>query len=515
MKTCLAALLILLTTLVPGATAAPARHSDAPGIAWFDGEVAAAFVAARNAHKPVLLYWGATWCPPCQQLKATVFSRPDFIARSRQFVAVYLDGDDAGAQKWGEEFKVVGYPTLVVLDADRHERMRVAGSMDLSLYASVLDTALADLQPAAALLRAALAGSALDAGQCRRLAYNGWILDDLTEAELAPRAQQLAAAAAQCPPDARRERARLQVVAAGYAAQAEAAQLESGAAPSKLLNAHVATITALLRNERQAIAVADALQYLDESFFRAAKASSDSAGWLSRFTQAMDAAAVEPDYSDADQLGAISSKLVAIKTINGAIPVGAARAARARVDSALASTQVPFLRSGIINAALHIYDTLDQNEVAYRVLQGELRKTATPYYYKADLAELAESLGMKDEALRWYAESYRESRGTATRFQWGASYVRGLLRLKPEDSGRIASVTAEVLAELDGTDRIYRRARMRLEGLDGALRKWNQAANGAHQSVLLGLRARMQQICLKIPAAEPAHGSCEAFLAGV
>ena len=95
-----------------------------------------------------------------------------------------------------------------------------------------------------------------------------------------------------------------------------------------------------------------------------------------------------------------------------------------------------------------------------------------------------------------------------------ASYVMGLLRLKPADSERIASVTAEVLAELDGTDRIYRRARMRLEGLDGALRKWNQAASGAHQDVLLGLRARMQQICVKIPAAEPAHDSCEAFLAG-
>jgi thiol:disulfide interchange protein len=51
-------------------------HADAPGIAWFDGDVNAAFAAAKASNKPVLLYWGAQWCPPCKQLKSAVFSRP-------------------------------------------------------------------------------------------------------------------------------------------------------------------------------------------------------------------------------------------------------------------------------------------------------------------------------------------------------------------------------------------------------------------------------------------------------
>src|SRR5213075_1107692 len=46
-----------------------AMHADAPGIAWFDGDVNAAFSAAKTSNKPVLLYWGAQWCPPCKQLK--------------------------------------------------------------------------------------------------------------------------------------------------------------------------------------------------------------------------------------------------------------------------------------------------------------------------------------------------------------------------------------------------------------------------------------------------------------
>jgi protein disulfide-isomerase len=227
----------------------------------------------------------------------------------------------------------------------------------------------------------------------------------------------------------------------------------------------------------------------------------------------MDAAASDPDFAEADQLGAIGSKLTAIKVIKGAIPTGVARAARARVAAALADNQIPFVRSGIINAVLPIYDVLGQNEQAYKVVQGELAKTATPYYYKADLGDLAEGLGRKEEALKWFSEGYAEAHGPATRFQWGAFYAASLLRLAPNDADRILSVTGQVLGELDGPDRIYRRARMRLARLDKSLRKWNADTGNAHHAVLVGLRERMQHICVKIPQTEPARASCDAFLA--
>lgn len=401
--------------------AAAHKHTDAPGIDWYAGDVSAAFEAAKRAHKPILLYWGATWCPPCQQLKSTVFSRTDFIAKSRLFVPVYLDGDDDGAQKWGEQFRVLGYPTLVVLDADRHELMRIAGGMDLDQYATVLDTALANLEPADALLVSAAAGRALDGGQCRRLAFNSWELDpDADAAASAKLAQQLGAAAGLCPSAARLERARLQVFAAAYAAQAEADALKTYQPPSAALRMRLAAVEQVLTQERTAVEVADALQYFDVNVFRAVKGTGTSAArWLAHYDEVMDAAAFEPDFAAADQLGAIGAKLTAIKTINGAIPAGVVRAARARVASALADNQTPYVRSGIINAVLPIFDVLGQNEQAYKVVQGELTKTATPYYYKADLGELAERLGRKEEALRWYSEGYAEARGPATRFQWG------------------------------------------------------------------------------------------------
>src|SRR5687767_11821018 len=90
------------------ALAFPASAESAPsisksGVAWHvassDAEIDKAFAHARKIGRPVFLYWGAVWCPPCNQVKATLFSRADFVERSRAFVPVYVDGDKANAQK--------------------------------------------------------------------------------------------------------------------------------------------------------------------------------------------------------------------------------------------------------------------------------------------------------------------------------------------------------------------------------------------------------------------------------
>ena len=101
------------------ATSSKSATVAEPAIVWYSGSVESAFAAARAQNKPVFLYWGAKWCPPCHELKATVFSRPDFVEKLKLFIPVYLDGDDPGAQKWGDRFGVSGYPTVLVLRADQ------------------------------------------------------------------------------------------------------------------------------------------------------------------------------------------------------------------------------------------------------------------------------------------------------------------------------------------------------------------------------------------------------------
>ena len=95
---------------------------------WFDGSVEQGFEKAASDGKLVLLYWGAEWCPPCHTLKDNVFSHPEFSSLADKFVAIYLDGDEEHAQKWGDELDVSGYPTVLLLDPSTKEEIVRLGS---------------------------------------------------------------------------------------------------------------------------------------------------------------------------------------------------------------------------------------------------------------------------------------------------------------------------------------------------------------------------------------------------
>jgi len=485
-------------------------------IAWYDGGVDGAFAQARTQGKPVFLYWGAVWCPPRNQLKSTVFSRPDFIEKSKLFVAVHLDGDDAGAQKWGESFHVSGYPTVVILRPDRTELARIAGGMDLTQYAQVLDLALGDVRPVQAVRAALDAGGAnLSPDDCRRLAYNAWELDDPSTENWSRTAQSLQRAASRCPASARVERARLLVVAAYAAARAQSAALKAGKPPSPGLASLVRGVDELLADRELALASADILQDFDKDFFSAAieVEPGRKTELLQHWVLVMDAMASDGRYAEADQISAIASKLKAMQSLDAAhgIPVPLVDAANARIDATLARTRDEHARPAVVNASLDLLDVLGEDDRAYAVLDQEVKTSKTPYYYMLDLATLEEKRGHKDAAVTLLGRAYRESQGTATRFQWGTVYVRGLVRMRPQDEAGIRDATLAVLAELDGPDRIYRRSRVGLEKLDGSLREWDK--NSAHAGVITVLRKRMDEVCGKIPTGDPARQPCESFLA--
>lgn len=496
-----------------------ATHANEPrDIAWFDGSLQGAFIVAKRENRPVLLYWGAEWCPFCHTLKSKVFSRPDFIAKSHLFLPVYLDGDDDGAQKWGEQFGIQGYPTLIVLDPDRHEIIRLGAGRDVAQYAALLDTALEDVQPVDVLLQTAAGGKQLSADECRRLAYNSWELDTLDKKDYGQRADQLQAAVAQCPANLQLERASLTIYVAYYAANAESDALDApNAAPSARLAGLTDQVSGILAERSLAVSSADALQILDDNFFKAVgeRGAKFAQALRDSYVGTMDAAANDARYVEADQLGFIDAKLRALKVLGGPkskLPLDAVAAANMRIDAALDAEQDQYVRSGLVNAALNILEDTGEYPKAYQIAKAEIARSSTPYYYQADLAEVAEKMGQKDEAVNLLDQAYRASQGAATRFQWGQLYVSGLLRMTPKDSSRIQQAGSAVLAELDGPDRIYRRARVRLERLDRELRAWNDATKGQYGDVLQTLHARMQEICVKIPNNEPARASCDAFL---
>ena len=205
-----AALTLTLPTPVLAAPAAAgtagSKGLPSTNLPWIsaasDAEIDAAFARAAAQKKPVLMYWGASWCPPCNQLKATLFNRQDFATLSQHFVAVHVDGDRPGAQRVSTRFKVSGYPTVVLFTPDRQEITRLPGEADAAQVMAVLQGGLNDGRPAQAVLADALAGKPLAAADWRVLAFYSWETSEsslVPKAETAPTLARLAAAHAALP----------------------------------------------------------------------------------------------------------------------------------------------------------------------------------------------------------------------------------------------------------------------------------------------------------------------------
>ncbi len=486
----------------------------AADIDWFDGSIDAAFALAAAEGKPVFLYWGAQWCPPCHELKAYVFSRPEFRDRMRQFVAFYLDGDAPGAQRLAEEFGVIGYPTVVVMDSTRHEIARIAGGMDLSRYGDVLGLVLETVRPTAeifATLQSTQAVS-LDERECRRLAYNGWILDSRAE-QPAALAGALVRGAEACPASLQRERDRLMLTAAALAASAEQAPIQAGAQPSDQLRHLVEAVNEIVADTSRALGNGDAALYFDAPYFVAAKALQPDAteALLAQWLTLMTALQSDARYSAPQQLQAMAMKLLAATSLgqSGGALESLQADAREMLDAYLARDYDEHARVGIINAALGVTQNLNDRARTLAILEPEIEHSKAPYYYMLDMADLEESAGRSAQAVDWLDRAYHSAQGPATRFQWGALYVQGLLRMTPDDVSRIQSAALEVSVELDGTNRIYQRTRMRLAKLIAALRDWSTVAE--RKEAFDTIRDQMERSCRPAPTADPSAGTCDAL----
>ena len=485
-----------------------------PGIAWFEGDADAAFAAAKAANKPVFLYWGAEWCPPCAQIKTTIFAKREFQDRSRLFVPVYLDGDTPSAQKYGERFGVVGYPTMILFKPDGTEITRLPGGVDVARYAKILDVALADARPVTSILAAARSGHPVTANDWSLLAYYSWGTDN---GRVLPADQQLAtfrALADRCPADLPGECARFFFA---YVAAAADASTPEHAALDGLARADARRrLLALLPVPAVQQANVDNLLYGPQSIIGVL--SDDGSAERAQLTRAWGESLARlgseaMPLSAAEQLLRVRARVMLAKldAPGAALPkplLDEARQAVAQVD---ATTPAGHPRQSAINAAANLYWEAGLEAEANTLLTAELEKSKSPYYFMLDLADLAEKAGRKDEAVDWLAKAYEGARGPATRFQWGYNYLMGLLEMTPEDVRGIERAGLSVLGELDGSpDAFYQRTRMRLEQLDAKLLEWGESGEAA--KVLATLRSRTVEICRKLPENDPGRASCDKFL---
>jgi len=109
--------------LVAGvAFAIPRKHATAVTWEKYDAKTLA---AAKAAGKPVVIDFYADWCLPCKELDEKTFADPAVVAELDRFVRVKADltvAEDANTVALTKQYKIVGVPTIVFLDATGAEQ---------------------------------------------------------------------------------------------------------------------------------------------------------------------------------------------------------------------------------------------------------------------------------------------------------------------------------------------------------------------------------------------------------
>ncbi len=93
---------------------------------WLTVE-ATARAKATTEHRPVIIDFGASWCTACTELATHTFADHGVREEAGRFVALKVDAtddEDTQVSKMKEKYKVVGLPTVVVLDSTGQEKVR-------------------------------------------------------------------------------------------------------------------------------------------------------------------------------------------------------------------------------------------------------------------------------------------------------------------------------------------------------------------------------------------------------
>ncbi|MDX1499378.1 MAG: thioredoxin family protein [Woeseiaceae bacterium] len=487
-----------------------AEGDPAAGIDWFDGSVDAAFRHAAETGKPVYLYWGAVWCPPCYAIAETVFKSPAFLERSKLFVPVYLDGDTENAQAYGERFGVLGYPTMIVFGPDGEELTRIPGGIDIQAYANVLDLALADTAPVASVVERVLAGDAtLTRAECALLAYYSWGQDPRILADRS-RVDAFRRMHAACPEDAATERSILYLDWLSASARAR----DDAAAPGAAGRTDAVQAFLRILADHELVKAAILAILLDGADIAAALTDPGTAE-RERVLEALETAydRVEADESiyKRERIYTMAGRieLARIDDPGAELPAALRERIRAMVQWADESTPGVYQRQPIVNALANVLAEAGMDDVAKPLLLAELDRSKEPYYFMPALADIEQRAGNTAAALDWLRRAHATSRGPATRFQWGYYYVSGLIEMTPGDADAIRASTIALIDELQRSAGFYQRPKSQLARLEQALLAWSEA--GSHEATLLTIRNGVQAICQRDE--EPAsRAACESFL---
>ncbi len=521
-------------------------------IAWFEGSVDEAFAYAREENKPLFLYWGAVWCPPCHYLKSKIFTREEFVAQTREMVPVYLDGDTERAQIYGERFGTRGYPTVILFNPAGQEITRMPSTLPVDRYAEVLESAMSRMRPIKEIAGDVLAtgAAAADPIDLNLLAFYAWSQDHEVQLPAEDRLATFRDLYRQTPAELAAERSRFlnlyltEAIRQSRLPAGEPPEHEAPALGDEVLDELRAGVAELLADPEQRAVNIDLLLYwsresvellapLEGTGGAEPEAAAGRAELIAAWKEAARAVEADDSLPVDDRLSALLPRLwlTQLELDGGGEEEGDEPAAlpeelRDEVRERIAWAGEAVTDQGELQAVMSTMAALLEEAAltgeAEALLSERLEETAAPYYYMSWIAGMKREKGENEEALRWYRKAYDSASGRYTRFRWGSLYLRQRIKLAPADVETLRDESLAILDELLSFDDAFAGGNhSRLGQLATALEQWQEDGGDGEllaadrDQLIAAVRERVHAACDRYPeGGEDAQRSrCRAFLA--
>jgi thiol-disulfide isomerase/thioredoxin len=497
------------------------------GIAWFDGSPDAAFALAKSEGKPLFLYWGAEWCPPCHYLKNKVFKRPEFVAKSKEFVPVYLDGDTESAQILGEELGVMGYPTVIIFSPDGEEVMRMPSTIPAEEYAVVLDSAMERMRPVKTVLADVMETGPANshATDLNVLAFYSWGQDSKVELEDEEKVATFRRLYEETPDELGLEKSRFLALYLGALIQ-QSHDSEEALLTDEERAELDAAVTALLDDDQLLGNNLILMFYYSRETVELLhpEDSPERQALIARWVAAAQGIENEAALPVDDRLDAIYPQIQLAKLqAEAELPAGSEEEAqvsaelqdhvRERIAWATEAVTDEGELQGVVNSMGGLLMSSGLEGEAEELLTQMMDKTEAPYYFMSWIGSIKKDADQPEEALVWYRKAYENSRGRYSRFRWGSTYLRQVIELAPEDEMSIEAESLDILAELLALDDAFAGGNYsRLGQLEEAYQTWNE--EGSHDKAVTTIREFVHRACNRYPAEgeDSAQERCAGFL---
>lgn len=464
---------------------------------WFKGRPEQAFSEAKAQNKLVFLYWGAVWCPPCNELKSEVFSKPRFAELMKNFIPVYLDGDTEEAQVWGERLSASGYPTVLVLSGEGRELYRLNTSLNEEEFIAAMQPMLQKNQTFADAFSRLENGNA-KGDDWKVLAYTSW--DQLPEGRYTGDRLLNAAkrAADKCPANLSKEKA---IFAANLLtiAVAQKDDKESANSISDIKSEVNRYLDVVFANK---VSIQATRPFLNSAatptveFLYGKNKGKASDALKKRWLKAAAEIAANTSNSVDTRLEAWNPAIEFQKMENPQGPFPAKLKADVQKAAADAdkNAKTPFERHSAISSAAYLLRQVGDFDGARKLLEAEVAKTDTPWYYYSSLASLEQELKNDKAAQTWAAKARESAQGRATKVQWITNDLLLNARIKsPDQKVYLLNLTKEFYDVTTGLhDGFSGRNWTRAKNVQTSLKDWRK------DPAFVAVFAQYEQRCAKL-----------------